>query len=237
MTYFYVCSLDILRSFMKTLILFSLTIMFSSGSPAQSIDLGTLKNLLIQKQATLEQVYPGMSKKISTITKIPTELGICEYKETAIQTILKIEGNKIIVHSKESSSPSPTPACAGFVSAEINVIFFEEKPSLSTDLADLDASASSIRTIIQSSDIISMNLRTEVLHDDGTIQLEDVLVKYDLAKPTFNNLILNYSSTSATTGEDIADIDVYSFNLTNILFCDADDSDSCTQGDFSDILF
>jgi hypothetical protein len=220
---------------MKALILSSL--MFSSMSFAQDLDVKTFKNLLSQRQATLEKVNQGMSKKLIILTKIPTEIGFCELKETAVQTVLKIEGDKIIVHSKENYVPAATPSCAGFEASEVSVLFYEDKPALASDLADLDASAADIRSIVKAGEIVSMNLSSVVTEDDGTSRNEAVSVKYDLTKPSFKNLIFTQDSTSSTTGEDMADIDVYSINLKKILFCDSNDSESCVEGDFSDILF
>ena len=220
---------------MKALILTSL--MFSSMSFAQTLDVKALKTLLAQRQATLERVNQGMSKKINTLTKIPTEIGFCELKETAVQTILKIEGDKIIVHSKENYIPAPTPACAGFEASEVSVLFYEDKPTLASDLADLDASAADIRSIVKAGETVSMSLSTVVTEEDGTSRTEAVSVKYDLTKPSFKNLVFTQDSASSTTGEDMADIDVYSINLKKVLFCDSNDSDSCVEGDFSDILY
>ncbi len=178
-----------------------------------------------------------MSKKLSTFTKIPTEIGFCEMRESAVQTVLKIEGDKIIVHSKENYAPAATPACAGFEASEVSVLFYEDKPSLASDLADLDASTADIRSIAKAGEIVSMNLSSVVTDDDGTTRTEAVSVRYDLSKPSFKNLIFTQDSTSTTTGEDMADIDVFSINLKKVLFCDSNDSDSCVEGDFSDILF
>lgn len=220
---------------MKALILSSL--MFSSMSFAQNLDVKTFKTLLLQRQATLEKVNQGMSKKLITLTKIPTEIGFCELRETAVQTVLKIEGDKIIVHSKENYFPAATPSCAGFEASEVSVLFYEDKPALASDLADLDASAADIRSIVKAGEIVSMTLSSVVTEDDGTSRTEAVSVKYDLTKPSFKNLIFTQDSTSSTTGEDMADIDVYSINLKKVLFCDSNDSESCVEGDFSDILF
>lgn len=220
---------------MKALILSSL--MFSSMSFAQNLDVKALKTLLTQRQATLERVNQGMSKKLTTLQKIPTEIGYCELRETAVQTVLKIEGDKIIVHSKENYVPAATPACAGFEASEVSVLFYEDKPTLAADLADLDASAADIRSIVKAGETVSMSLSTVVTEQDGTSRTEALSVKYDLTKPSFKNLVFTQDSTSTTTGEDMADIDVYSINLKKVLFCDSNDSDSCVEGDFSDILF
>ena len=220
---------------MKVLLTFSL--MFSTQVFAQNLDVNGLKNLLTQRKAVLENVYPGMSKKIVTLTSIPTELGPCALTETAVQTVLRIEGNKIIVHSKESYIPASTPACAGFESQDVSVIFYEAKPSLADDLADLDASASSIRSIVKAGEIVTMSLQAPVVQDDGTTKTENVTVKYDLTKPTFKNLIYTQDSFHTLTGTDMPDTDLNTIDLRKVLFCESADSDRCAEGDFSDILF
>lgn len=220
---------------MKFLIVSSL--LLSSTAFAQNIDLKTFKTLLTQRKVTLEKINQGMSKKLTTITKIPTELGPCELNETAVQTILKVEGDKIIVHSKENYVPAASAACAGFESQEVSVVFYEDKPSLELDLADLDASASDIKTISKAGDIVTMTLNARIENEDGTTKTEIATVKYDLTKPTFKNLIYTQDSSRTITGTDMADIDVYSINLKKVLFCESADSDNCAEGDFSDILF
>ena len=128
-------------------VLLTLSLLVTTSAFAQSLDVNGFKNLLSQRQALLERVNQGMSKKLITVSKIPTELGPCEITETSVQTVLKIEGAKIIVHSKENYTPAATAACAGFESQEVAVLFYDEKPSLALDLADLDASASQIKSI------------------------------------------------------------------------------------------
>lgn len=211
---------------MKVLLVFSLLV--STTSFAQSLDVNGLKSLMTQRKATLEKIHQGMTKKITTNSKIPTELGPCDMTETAIQTVLKIEGDKIIVHSKEKYVPAATAACAGFESEEVGVLFYEDKPSLAIDLEDLDASASNIKSISKAGDIVTLNL---------SVESENVIVKYDFSKPSFKNTLLIQDSTSKVVGEDMADINVNSIDLTKVLFCDSADSDDCAEGDFSDILF
>lgn len=220
---------------MKFLLVSSL--LFATTGFAQSIDLRTLKSLMTQRQATLERINPGMSKTLLTKTRIPTELGPCELSESAVQTVLKIEGDKIIVHSKESYVPAATPACAGFETQNVSVIFFEAKPTLAADLADLDETASQIKSISRAGEIISMALSVPVTREDGSQSVENVSVKYDLSKPSFKNTLLIQDSVSTVTGQDMADIDVYSIDLKNVLFCESAESDQCSQGDWSDILF
>lgn len=211
---------------MKTFIISSL--LFTTAVFAQSIDLKAAKALLTQRQAVLEQVNAGMSKKLVTLVKYPTEMGACEVTETAIQTVLRIEGDKIIVHSKESYVPSSTAACAGFEGQEAAVIFYEAKPSLALDLADLDASASDIKSISKAGEIVTMTLGS------GS---EAVTVKYDLTKPSFKNMIYSQDATQTLTGTDMADVDVNTIDLRNVYFCASAESDHCSQGDWSDILY
>lgn len=220
---------------MKLLIASSLLI--ASTSFAQSIDVAALKNLMTAKQATLEKVNAGMAKRIVTLSRVATELGPCEMTMTAVQTILKVEGTKIIVHSKENYVPASTPACAGFESSDVAVLFYEDKPTLANDLSDLNESASQIKAISRAGDLVTMNLTVAVTNDDQTTRTENVTVKYDLSKPSFKNTILVQDSASKVTTEDISDIDVNSVDLTKVLFCESADSDNCQEGNFSDILF
>lgn len=213
------------------------TLLFATTGFAQTLDVNGFKNLLTQRQALLERVNQGMSKKLITVSKYPTELGPCEITETAIQTVLKVEGAKIIVYSKENYVPSTTPACAGFQTQDVAVLFYDAKPSLADDLADLDASASQVTSISKAGDIVTMNLQAPVEQQDGTQRTEAVVVKYDLTKPTFKNLIYTQDSTQTTTGIDMLDVDVNTIDLRKVLFCESADSDRCSEGDFSDILF
>jgi hypothetical protein len=212
---------------MKALIISS--VLLSTTAFAQSIDLNTFKSMLTQRKAVLETVYPGMTKKTVTVAKYPTETGFCDVTETAVQTILKIENSKIIIHSKESYSPARTSFCAGFEFQEGSVLFYEDKPSLAQDLADLDASASQITSINVAGNIVTMSLAAS--------SAEAVTVKYDLTKPTFKNLIYTKDSTQTVEGSDMADVSVESISLKNILFCESAESNDCSQGDWSDILF
>lgn len=207
---------------MKALLISSLLI--SSTSFAQALDVPALKKLMTQKKAVIEKINPGMSKKLSTITRIPTELGPCELTEELVQTVLKIEGEKIIVHSKEKYSPASTPACAGFESSEVGVVFFDGLPSLDKELEDLDASAKDITSISRAGDVVTMKIETATL-------------VYDFNKPAFKNLISIKDTAFSTTSTDISDIDVNSISLKKVLFCESADSQNCIEGDFSDILF
>ena len=220
---------------MKVLILSSL--IFSTASFAQSIDLQTFKGILLERQAVLESIHQGMSKKVSTVTKFQTDLGICEWKGIANQTILKIEGEKIIVHSEESFAPSAGPECEGFEAYERALVFFENKPSLKSDLSDLDASSDDILGIVKMGETVSMDLKSVSTNEDGTTQTEIVKFKYDLSKSLFKNIIYIQDSAATTIVEDAKDVDVFSIDLKNVLFCETADSEFCAEGDYSDILF
>lgn len=200
----------------------------STASFAQTLNLASLKTLMTQKKALLENVYPGMSKKLTTVLKYETELGPCEVTETALQTVLRLEGEKIIVYSKETYKPAGTAACAGFESQSADVLFYEDKPSLTQELADLDETAPAIKTIVRSGDIVTLNLSSQ-----GDL----VTVKYDFSKPIFKNTLLIQDKDSTMTGSDLADVDIYSIDLRDVLFCDSADSDQCSQGDWSDVLY
>lgn len=211
---------------MKFLLISSLFL--TTTAFAQTLDINGFKKILTERQTNLERINQGMSKKLVSLTKIPTELGFCEFTETAIQTILKIEAGKIIVHSKESYIPGQTPSCAGFESQEVSVLFYEDKPTLAADLADLDASAETITSIVKAGEIVTLNL---------TVENKPIVVKYDLTKPTFKNVIFSQAGNQTTNGSDMSDVDVNTIDLKKVLFCDSSDSDSCVEGDFSDILF
>ena len=215
---------------MKALILCSCLI--TSTSFAQVLDLNGFKNLLMQKQVQLETVNEGMSKKLITNSVITNALGICEFTETSVQTVLKIEGSKIIIHSKEVVTAADTPACQDeeIESGEATILFYEEKPTLAADLADLDASAHEIRSLSKSSEIITMNLELSETK-------EALSIKYDLRKPSFKNMISTHGKNFSIISQDMADIDVQTLDLTNVVFCASSDSDDCVEGNFSDILF
>src|SRR5690606_29039361 len=107
---------------------------------------GALKQFMTTKQSAIESIKAGMSKKLSTRGKITLENGICNYTATSEQTVLKIEGEKIIILEENSFNPEQSEVCkaAGYEADEVSSLFYENKPSLAVDLADLDASAASI---------------------------------------------------------------------------------------------
>jgi hypothetical protein len=211
------------------------TLLLTTKSFAQNFDLEAIKRLMTQRQSVLEKVYPGMSKKIIKISNIPTELGFCELKETSVQTVLKIDGEKIIIYSKEGYTPAPTPQCAGFESQSVEVVFFEERPSLTNEISDLNEMAPFLTSISRSGEIINLSLKVPVTTDNERTSTESVSVKYDLSKPFFKNTVLLEGPGSSMTGLDEADLDIYSLDLKKVLFCES--PTYCSWGDWSDILF
>lgn len=208
--------------------LFSL-LFFSFPLFAQNLDIKTLKTMMIERKEVLETINQGMSKKLTTVYKIPTDLGFCEMTETAIQTVLKIEDSKIIVHSKENYVPANLPACEGAQIQEVSVIFYQDRPSLEADLNDIDAMASNISTISRTGAIVTMKFNSEA----GEL----VTAKYDLSKPSFKNTLLVQDSKTSVVTMDLQDIDVSTIDLKKVLFCESAESNDCVEGDWSDILF
>lgn len=224
---------------MRFLILSSL--LMSTTAFAQSIDVNTFKTLLTQKQSTLEKVNPGMSKKIVTTAKIDTESGTCEYIQTAVQTILKLEGSKMIVHSAESLSLVPSAACtsAGYENYKETILFYAEKPTLAADLSTLSASANDIKSLVKSGDIVTMVMDVKETDEDGNSSIDSLTFKYDLTLPSFRNLVLTEGEGFKTVVSDQADVNVNTIDLKKVVFCASNDDDNsdCVEGDFSDILF
>jgi hypothetical protein len=217
---------------MKVLIVIALFV--SSTAFAQSIDFDAFTSLLTQKKSSLEKISAGMSKKIVTSSKVPTELGFCEISETAVQTVLKIENNKIIVHSKEKYVPGSTPSCAGFETQEVSVIFFEDKPTLAKDIEELEEISSDITSINRAGNIITLELDTV---PQGATSPEKVTVKYDISKPSFKSMVSTQGLKQTIKVEEMADVNVNTISLKKVLFCDSVNSSQCAEGDYSDILF
>jgi hypothetical protein len=207
---------------MKTLL--ATLFLFSSHSFAQNLDVKTFKDLLSQRKPVLEKIYQGMAKKLVTKTKFEVDGGFCESTEVAVQTVLKIEGSKVIVHSQESFVPGASSACAVVEPYNISVLFYQTAPSLSDDLSAIDDLASDITALSKAGDIVSMSLGTAVF-------------QYDLTQSSFKNLISVQDTDYSMVSSDLADINVNAIDLTRILFCESSDSDQCVEGDFSDILF
>lgn len=216
---------------MKILILASLFI--STSTYAQSINLATLKTLFTQKKETLERVNVGMSKKVVTTAIDETDMGNCDYVRTSLHTVLKIEGEKMIVHAKDTFVPGQGEGCiaAGYEAFEESMIFYEDVPSLASDLKDLDEAASSIRSISKNGEIITLIMSGE---ENTTFTY-----KYDLRKSSFKNLVSTVAPGAMIEIVDVADVDINTIDLKQILFCENDDNEisNCVDGDFSDILF
>ncbi len=205
----------------------------STSIYAQSLSLESLKNLFTQNQVLLETVNPGMTKKVTTMGTLNSEKGNCNYRLQSMQTILKIQNDKMIVFAKEKFSPQKSSECiaAGYTtSTDSSLLYFQDKPSLKKDLSDLDLSASDIKTITQTGTIVSLSLQSS----------DDLMTfQYDLTKPSFKNLILSQGHSFKTSSEDLIDIDIKTIDLKKVLFCDNNDGDNseCSEGDYSDILF
>jgi hypothetical protein len=211
---------------MKTLIIGSL--LFSTAGFAQTIDVNGLKSLLTARQASLERVNAGMSKKVVTTAKDDD----CNYMTNSILSVLKIDGDKIIIYKKTRFSPQNSAACraAGYTAGyDENIVFFADKPTLARNLSDLDASAVNIKGIGRAGEVINMTMDT-----GGEI----VAFQYNLTKPLFKNLTSAQGSLFKTLVEDVADIDVKTVNLKEVLLCDEEFSEatSCTIADMSDLI-
>ena len=222
---------------MKTFIIASF-ILGTTTSFAQTLDVAGFKTLLTTKKATLEKVNAGMSKKIVTTSKE----GACGLMSTSFVSVLKIEGEKMYILSKEKIQPQNTEACrtAGYAtSSETSIVYMEAKPTLANDLADLDKSADDIKSISKSGEIVTMNLDVESKGEGDETTVEKVTIKYDLTKPSFKDMISSQSINYKTLIEDVADVDLKKVDLTKVLFCDNNDDDKseCVEGNYSDILF
>lgn len=208
---------------------------------AQSVNLATFKSLLTERGAKLEQIKAGMSKEMITTGTIATNAGACNYRETARQSILKIEGDKLIVLSRERFQPAATEACAkaGYKSVSENILFYQMKPTLLNFLADLDLSAAAIKNLARQGELVVMSMNIEGVDAQGQPQNEELVIKYDLSKSAFRNVIQQQGRDFTTTTQDTADIDPKSADLTNVLFCadNSGDTTECVQGNFSDILY
>ena len=223
---------------MKSLLVASL--LLSSASFAQSIDVATLKSLMTQRQAALESVNVGMSKQTSISGKVVMDNGECLYTQVTTQSILKIEGEKMIVLSKEKLTPtSPTCEAGGMKPYEESILFYELKPTLKEELVDLDVSAPTIQSISKTGEIITMNLNITETDDQGQSSTEAMIVKYDLTKSAFRNMISQQEQLTMSVISDVTDIDLKKVDLRNVLFCENNDGDNsdCVRGDYSDILF
>jgi len=217
---------------MKNIIIASF--LLSSTAFAQNLDVNGLKSLMTTRKVTLEAVNAGMSKKMTTTGTVKDENGQpCAYKLVSTQSILKIDGAKMLVLARERFSPANTPACraAGYTaSTDDSMLYYETTPTLATELADLDSSASSIRSISRAGELVTITVSAD----------QDLLtLTYDMTKSAFKNMIETRSSVHKVVTENMADIDPKSADLKEVFFCDNNDGDNseCTLGDWSDILW
>ena len=224
---------------MKALLIGSLLI--STSTFAQSIDVNGFKKLLTERQVTLEKAVQGMSKRLVTQSVIDTDNGNCSYTQTVVQTILAKEGSKIIIHSVDNFVPAASEACtlSNYEAYTDTTLFYEDAPSLSVELADLDATAPSVKSIQRSGDLVTMNLGLVSTNEDGTSSTEAVTVKYDVSKSAFSNLISQSWTNFNMTSVELPLVDVNTINLSKVFFCDNTNGEltDCVEGDYSDILF
>lgn len=212
----------------------------SSTVFAEALTKAQLATALQSKKVILESVNAGMTKSMTTTSFATLEDGTkCEYTLVAVQSILKVDGDKIIVFSRESFRPVQTPVCVagGMQAYQENVVFFEAKPSMAQDLKDLIES--DVKSISRAGEVVTMAVNGIITNEDGSTASEVVIVKYDLSKSSFKNLILSQTAAAKVETVDAADVDVNTVNLTDVVFCENNDGDNsdCTRGDFSDILF
>lgn len=208
----------------------SVLMMSSSLSFAQAISVDAVKSLIQERQVQLELVSAGMSKKVTTIGSFITEAGTeCGYKQVAVQTVLKIEAEKMFVYSQETYSPANTAACrdSGTRPYAQKILSHEALPKIADDLAALDAQAAGITSIERSGDVVTIKLN---------VNSDLVTVSYDYSKSSFRNLVLNQGTGYSTTTADAQDVSPQSIDLSNVLFC-VDDESECVPGNYSDILF
>ena len=224
---------------MKTLIMMSLFLSFAAL--ADAVNLSALKNLMTARQSQLETASVGMSKKVVTTSSIDVDGADCRFTQTALQSILRIEGDKLIVLSQESFVPESSDACSksGYSAYTENILFYEAKPSLKADLAELDAGAADIQNVQISGSLVTLSINGQIQDENGRDSTELVTVKYDMSKSSFRNLTSTQGAGYAIITTDQPDIDLNKVDLKNVLFCSSADSkkDECMQGDFSDILF
>lgn len=216
-------------------------LLFSATSvSAQNLTKTQVASLLQSKKATLEAVHPGMSKSSVTTAAVILEDGTkCDFRQTAIQSILKIEAEKMIILSKEMFQPAATEACAAaeMEAFEESVLFYEDKPSMALLLQDLNES--DVKSATKTGEVLTMTVNGTITNDDGTTTSELMTVKYDLTKSSFKNLILSQTPSFKTETTDMVDIDPNTVDLSDVVFCENNDGvkEDCVRGDFSDILF
>jgi len=214
--------------------------LLSNAVSAQTLQHSDLKTLLQKNKALLEKVQPGMTKKV--VSTMTTEN--CTFRITSTDTVLKIEDAKAIVFSKEKFQPQNTQACQklGYTaSSEQDYLYFEAKPSINLEIEDLDSLKSSIKKIVRSGNIVTMNIALTSTDEAGQSKTENITNKYDVTKTIFDYGISSQSVNYSTTTETMPKTDLKTISLKSVIFCDNTVEDQeepeCVEGDFSDILF
>jgi hypothetical protein len=216
--------------------IFTLAFLFASSSTfAQAIELSDIESLMTSQQTVLENVSVGMTKNIVSTGTIDVNGADCKFTQTQLQSIMRIDGAKMIVFSQESFVPESSTACTAgeFKAYKENVLFNENKPTLSASVSALNAL--DIVSIAQSGNLVSILINDKI----GENKSEQVTLKYDLSKSTFRNELSTSGSNYEVTTSDSANIDVNAVDLSDVLFCASKESNKndCMRGNFSDILF
>lgn len=205
---------------------------------AQSLNLDGFLRVLTQKKATLEVLRPGMAKKLTTVSSFESEDGeLCNYVQTSTQSVLKIEGDKMIVLSDETFNPGPEAGCLGSEAFSEKVLFFEDVPTIAQLSADLRETQ--VLSINLNGNVASLNVNTTSFDEDGNPATENLKLLYNLGLPLFKLVSRIDGEFFMTTMTDLPDTNLMAVDLTDVLFCPSADSqdEECAEGDFSDILF
>src|SRR5687768_6779167 len=214
---------------MKALMIAS--VLVTSSAFAQNIDLAALKGLMTARQAGLESVAAGMSKRLTTLSAIELENGQkCGFKQVADQTVLKVQADKVLVYSRQRFMPANSPSCLsnGYRPFEEKVLFYEDRPSVETEIADMEKAG--VSSVQRTGERITVITRAE----EG-----DTIFEYDLLRPLFKNMLSTTVPGLSITGSELADISPARIDLTKVQFCEMEDGEvsDCVEGDYSDILF
>lgn len=205
---------------------------------AQGLNLDGFMNVLNQKKATLELLRPGMTKKLTTISTFESEDGeICNYVQTSTQSVLKIEGDKMIVLSDESFKPGPEAGCIGSEEFSEKVLFFEDVPTLLG--LEKDLRETQVLFIALNGNLANLSVNAMGTDEDGNPATENLKLLYNLDRPLFKMVTKIEAELYTTTMTDMPDANLLSLDLTDVLFCPSADAqdEECAEGDFSDILY
>lgn len=222
---------------MKVLIFF----LFAFSCPilsAQSLSLDGFMGVLAQKKADLEVLRPGMAKQLTTVSSFESEDGsICNYVQTSTQTVLKIEGDKMIVLSDETFKPGPEAGCVGSEEFTEKVLFFEDVPTLVGLESDLRETQ--VQSIMVNGNIANLNVMATGTDEEGNPASENLKLLYNIGMPLFKIVSRIEGELYTTTMSDLPDANLMAVDLTNVLFCPSADAqdEECAEGNFSDILY